>query len=98
MGIICAPTSWIGQQHAVDKPITESRLIPVSETDGALKGILTVRAEPCTLKYLLEGYPGFEVMKAVAELSKDLQASPHRDPPICSRRELQRGHQSREQP
>ena len=40
-----------------------------------------VRAEPLTLKYLLESYPGFEAMKVVAELSKDLIAGVDRKPP-----------------
>ena len=75
MGIICPPTSGVEQQHTFDEPIIDSRIIPGSETDGALKAILMVRAMPCTLKCLLEDYPGFKATKAPeSELSNDLIA------------------------
>jgi hypothetical protein len=94
VGIICAPTLGVEQQHAFDKPFID-RLIPGSETGGALKVILAVQAMLRTLKYLLKGYPGFEAMKAVGILFEDLITGVNYKPPPVV---ILRGHQSQEKP
>ena len=75
VGIICLSTVGANQQNVFKRFIVDSWLVPGSRTDGALKVILWVQATPCTLLYLLEGYPGVMAVKAAASrVSGDLSA------------------------